>query len=140
VVLFTHSLSRVMGYRSQLVLYAYYIAVAHLLRALAPPLATMAAQEAGLSGSFRAAHQRLVAHAEEVAFNDPPAGAAERLVLNQHLRRLIKYVRLSSLQRFLQQVRVSRQGIVAGHALFTAGLWSVPVVHHAAADKMHLLY
>jgi hypothetical protein len=32
-----------------------------------------------------------VANAEEVAFNDPPAGAAEEMVLNQHLRRLIRY-------------------------------------------------
>jgi hypothetical protein len=55
----------------------------------------------------RAAHQRLVAHAEEVAFNDPPAGAAEQLILNQHLQRLITFTRLSSFQRFLQQVRSS---------------------------------
>jgi hypothetical protein len=53
----------------------------------------------------RAAHQRLVAHAEEVAFNDPPAGAAEQLILNQHLQRLITFTRLSSFQRFMQQVR-----------------------------------
>ena len=32
-----------------------------------------------------------MANAEEVAFNDPPAGAAEEMVLNQHLRRLIRY-------------------------------------------------
>ncbi|KAF8072505.1 abcD2 [Scenedesmus sp. PABB004] len=104
VVLFTRSLARVMGYKSQLSLYAYYVAVAWLLRALAPPLASMTAQESALVGSFRAAHQRLVAHAEEVAFNDPPGGAAEQLVLNQHLARLITFSRLSSFQRFLQQI------------------------------------
>jgi len=54
--------------------------------------------------TLRAAHQRLVAHAEEVAFNDPPAGAAEQLILNQHLQRLITFTRLSSFQRFMQQV------------------------------------
>ncbi len=41
---------------------------------------------------------------EEVAFNDPPAGAAEQLILNQHLRRLLRYTGLSALQRGLQQV------------------------------------
>ncbi len=66
MILFTRSLSRVMGYKGQFGLYAYYIAVAWLLRTLSPPLASMAAQEAALSGSFRAAHQRLVSHAEEV--------------------------------------------------------------------------
>eukprot|EP00878_Enallax_costatus_P017707 GHUV01018603.1.p1 GENE.GHUV01018603.1~~GHUV01018603.1.p1 ORF type:complete len:717 (+),score=197.45 GHUV01018603.1:325-2475(+) len=104
VLLFTHSLSRVMGYKGQLGLYGYYVVVAWLLRALAPPLAQMTAQESALVGSFRAAHQRLVAHSEEVAFNDPPAGVAEQLILNQHLQRLITFSRLSSFQRFLQQI------------------------------------
>lgn len=53
VLLFTRSLSRVMGYKGQLGLYGYYVAVAWLLRALAPPLAQMTAQESALVGSFR---------------------------------------------------------------------------------------
>ncbi|KAG2422832.1 hypothetical protein HXX76_011647 [Chlamydomonas incerta] len=104
VVLFTRSLARTMGYRGQFMLYGYYVAVAYLLRAISPPLASMTAQEAALSGSFRAAHQRLVTCSEEVAFNDPPAGAAEQLILNQHLRRLLRYTGLSALQRGIQQV------------------------------------
>ena len=66
VVLFTRSLSKLMGYKSQLMLYAYYGACAGLLRLTSPPLAQMTAQEASLAGSFRKAHQRLGAHAEEV--------------------------------------------------------------------------
>uniref|UniRef100_A0A061SM41 ATP-binding cassette, subfamily D (ALD), member 3 n=1 Tax=Tetraselmis sp. GSL018 TaxID=582737 RepID=A0A061SM41_9CHLO len=104
IALFTRTLSRTMGYRAQLTLYAYYLGVGALLRATAPPLARMVAQESSLTASFRAAHQRLVSHAEEVAFNDPPAGAAERMILNQHLGRLLRYSHLSSLQRFFQQV------------------------------------
>ncbi|KDD75785.1 hypothetical protein H632_c500p0, partial [Helicosporidium sp. ATCC 50920] len=42
--------------------------------------------------------------AEEVAFNDPPAGAAERMILNQHLWRLVRHARLSAFQVFVQQV------------------------------------
>lgn len=104
VVLFTQSLSRVMGYKGQFGLYGYYMVVAWLLRTISPPLAQFAASEANLSGAYRAAHQRLVAASEEVAFNDPPAGASEQLILDQHLRRLVRYTRLSSLQRFLQQI------------------------------------
>mmetsp|Transcript_5153 Transcript_5153/g.11220 ORF Transcript_5153/g.11220 Transcript_5153/m.11220 type:complete len:766 (-) Transcript_5153:214-2511(-) len=104
VILFTRSLSKVMGYKTQFALYGYYLVVAYVLRAMSPPLASMAAQEAALTGSFRAAHQRLVAHSEEVAFNDPPAGAAEQLILNQHLQRLVRYSGLSALQRFIQQI------------------------------------
>ena len=72
---------------SRFLLYGYYIASAFVLRALSPPLALMTAQETGLSGAFRHAHQRLVTNAEEVAFNDPPSGAAEQMILNQHLFR-----------------------------------------------------
>ena len=48
--------------------------------------------------------QRLVNNAEEVAFNDPPGGTAEKLILNRHLSHMLKHARLSALQRFFQQV------------------------------------
>ena len=57
VLLFTRSLAKSMGYRTQAGLYAYYLASAALLRALSPPLALMTAQETGLAGAFRSAHQ-----------------------------------------------------------------------------------
>lgn len=104
VALFTRSLSRLMGYKSQVMLYGYYLACAALLRVTSPPLAQLTAQEAALAGSFRGAHQRLAAHAEEVAFNDPPAGLAEQMILNQHLHRLLRHSRLSALQHFVQSV------------------------------------
>ncbi len=87
VLLFTRSLAGIMGYKNQFLLYGYYICSAFVLRAMSPPLALMTAQETGLSGAFRHAHQRLVTNAEEVAFNDPPSGAAEQMILNQHLFR-----------------------------------------------------
>jgi hypothetical protein len=67
VVLFTRALSRVMGYKRQAALYGYFAVTSQLLRLTAPPLALMTAQETALGGAFRAAHQRLVANAEEVA-------------------------------------------------------------------------
>jgi hypothetical protein len=62
VLLFTHSLSKVMGYKGQLGLYAYYVFVAWLLRAIAPPLASMTAQESALVGSFRCEDPRQPVH------------------------------------------------------------------------------
>ncbi len=104
VVLFTRSLAKLMGYRSQMMLYGYYAACAGLLRLTSPPLAQMTAQEAMLAGSFRKAHQRLGAHAEEVAFNDPPAGMAEKMILNQHLYRMLRHSRLSAFQQMVQSI------------------------------------
>ncbi len=51
-------------------------------------------------------------YSEEVAFNDPPAGGAERLILNQHLRRLLTHSKLSAFQRFVQGVRSHNPGFV----------------------------
>mmetsp|Transcript_4383 Transcript_4383/g.11917 ORF Transcript_4383/g.11917 Transcript_4383/m.11917 type:complete len:794 (+) Transcript_4383:128-2509(+) len=104
VILFTRSLSKNMGYRGQFGLYVYYMVVAYILKAMSPPMAQMTAMETALSGSFRAAHVRLVSHAEEIAFNDPPGGPAEQLILNQHLKRMLKYSRMSAFQRFIQQI------------------------------------
>lgn len=95
-----------MGFKTQFVLYGYYILTAALLRATSPPLSLMTAQETALGGALRAAHQRLVVHAEEVAFNDPPGGLTERYILNQHLGRLLRHSRLSALQQFAQQVHL----------------------------------
>lgn len=104
VILFSRSLAHLMGYRSQLMLYGYYLCCATILRKASPPLALMTAQEAALTGAFRAAHQRLVQNAEEVAFNDPPAGMAEQMILNQHLYRMLRHARLSAFQHAVQQV------------------------------------
>ena len=57
VLLFSRSLAEIMGYRAQFLLYGYYLLTAVLLRAVAPPLALITAQETGLSGALRSAHQ-----------------------------------------------------------------------------------
>eukprot|EP00899_Mesostigma_viride_P011608 jgi/Mesvir1/20448/Mv12345-RA.1 len=103
IILFTRSLARSIGYKGQFGLYLYFFLCSGILRSTSPPLALMATQEAALSGDFRSAHQRLVTNAEEVAFNDPPGGDTERLILDGHLRRLLRHARLSAFQRFIQQ-------------------------------------
>lgn len=104
VVLFTRSLSRVMGYETQGMLYAYFFLVALTLKSISPPLSLMHAQESGLSGNLRGAHHRLVSRTEEIAYNDPPAAMTEQLLLNKHLRSLLRYASLTSFQKFLQQI------------------------------------
>lgn len=50
-----------MGYKGQIALYLYYIGVANMLRAIAPPMAAMTAQESALVGAFRCADTCLTA-------------------------------------------------------------------------------
>jgi len=104
IILFTRSLSKTIGYKGQFLLYGYFLLTSSLLRSISPPLALMTAQEAALSGNFRNAHQRIVSHAEEIAFNDPPGGDTEQMILNNYLNRYICHSRLSAFQKFVQQV------------------------------------
>lgn len=43
-------------------------------------------------------------YSEEVAVNDPPGGATEELILNEHLTRYLRYVELSAVLRFFQKI------------------------------------
>ena len=134
VLLFTRSLSKTMGYRGQFALYAYYALCAVGLRATSPPLASMTAQETALAGAFRAAHQRLVVNAEEVAFNDPPAGAAEQMILNQHLWRMLRHSRLSAFQQFIQQV-LDGYFVKYGATVVALSVYAAPFLLNST-DKM----
>jgi ABC-type uncharacterized transport system fused permease/ATPase subunit len=102
LVCFTRSLARIIGYKGQAVLYSYFIVVGAALRVMSPPLGLMTAQYSSLNGDFRAAHARVTASAEEIAFNDPPAGRAEMQALNRRLDRMVTHSRLTAFQRFIQ--------------------------------------
>lgn len=129
VILFSRSLAKTIGYKGQFVLYGYFLLSSSILRAISPPLALLTAQEVALSGNFRNAHQRIVAHAEEIAFNDPPGGVTECKILNDHLHRLIWHSQLFSVQRFLQQVAdgyaVKYLASVIGLCVFAAPFYFV---------------
>lgn len=102
VIFFTRSLSRIIGYKGQAFLYSYFIIIGAVLRALSPPLGLMTAQYSSLNGDFRAAHSRVASSAEEIAFNDPPAGRAEMQALNNRLNRMVSHSRCTAFLRFIQ--------------------------------------
>jgi ABC-type uncharacterized transport system fused permease/ATPase subunit len=91
-----------LGYSRPLALFASQVFITMALRSLTPPLGKMVAREAELEGAFRAAHSRLIAHAEEVAFLR--GGDTERGILNTRLAALISTQRYHSLQRIRRSV------------------------------------
>lgn len=103
LLVFSRSLSHIIGYRGQLLLYSYFIVIGAVLRRVSPPLAKLTAQYSSLAGAFRASHSRIAATAEEVAFHDPPAGRAEMRALDSRLDDMIRHSRLTAVQRFVQQ-------------------------------------
>mmetsp|Transcript_20358 Transcript_20358/g.82203 ORF Transcript_20358/g.82203 Transcript_20358/m.82203 type:complete len:615 (-) Transcript_20358:1440-3284(-) len=102
IIIFTRSISKVIGWRGQVTLYGYFIICSMFLRGISPPLGLMTAQESSLSGNLRTSHARVKANAEEIAFNDPPGGDAERRSLDSWLKKLLRHMTLSSFQRFVQ--------------------------------------
>ncbi|KAH7315984.1 hypothetical protein KP509_21G072900 [Ceratopteris richardii] len=119
IVLFTRSLARTIGYKGQLLLYGYFVLCSIFLRTVSPPLALMATQEASLSGNFRNAHQRKLL---KIAYNDPPGGEIERMILNNHLYRMMQHSQLSAAQRFLQQWFLSIDGYLVKYTASVVGL------------------
>lgn len=103
VIVFSRSLSRIIGYKGQIGLYVYFIVVGTFLRRVSPPLGRMTSEWSSLSADLRTAHHRIAASAEEIAFNDPPAGRAEMMSLNSRLDRMICHSRYTVVQRFIQQ-------------------------------------
>jgi ABC-type uncharacterized transport system fused permease/ATPase subunit len=91
-----------LGFSRPLALFGSQIFITLALRSLTPPLGKMVAREAELEGNLRAAHSRLIAHAEEVAFL---RGAdTERGILNSRLTSLISTQRYHNLQRIRRSV------------------------------------
>lgn len=103
VLVFSRSLGQMIGYKGQAALYAYFIIIGGVLRRMSPPLGKMTAEFASLSADLRSAHHRVATSAEEVAFNDPPAGRAEMIALNSRMDTMVKHSRLTVIQRFIQQ-------------------------------------
>ncbi|KAJ7583528.1 ABC transporter transmembrane region 2-domain-containing protein [Mycena floridula] len=90
LVLFTSQLSKSLGVRGTILLFANYYATVAILRAVTPAFGRLAAVEARLEGEYRAGMGRVGREAEEVAFYD--GGARERDILTRAYMKLIKHV------------------------------------------------
>jgi hypothetical protein len=120
-----------LGYSRPLTLFATQVAFITALRGLTPGLGKMVAREAELEGNFRAAHSRLIAHAEEVAFLR--GGDTERGILNARLTALIGAQRIHSLQRIRRSVT---ENIGKFQSLLVGGWFvHIPFLARAAASE-----
>ncbi|KAF8156895.1 ABC transporter transmembrane region 2-domain-containing protein [Crassisporium funariophilum] len=90
LLLFTSQLSRSLGVRGTVLLFANYYATVAILRAVTPAFGRLAATEAKLEGEYRAGMGRVGREAEEIAFYD--GGAREKDILTKAYMRLIKHV------------------------------------------------
>lgn len=138
ITIFSRSLARIIGYKGQISLYAYFIIIGAILRRISPPLGRMTAEYASLSADLRTAHHRIASSAEEVAFNDPPAGRAEMMALNTRLDRMVAHSRLTVVQRFVQQCFdgyfVKYTASIIGLVIFALPLYYTPESQRSATN------
>jgi len=100
VVLSTYRMGQHMGYTGLGVLYAYFFVSGGLVRALSPNFPRWIAEGQKREGEFRAAHSRLIANAEEVAFLG--GSAREREILDERLQGVTLFERYYNLLQFRQ--------------------------------------
>lgn len=67
MVIFTSQLSRSLGFRGTVLMFANYYATAWILRAATPAFGKLATVERGLEGEFRTGMGRVARESEEVA-------------------------------------------------------------------------
>lgn len=138
VIVFSRSLARIIGYKTQIGLYGYFIIMGSILRAISPPLGRMTAEYASLNADFCTSHHRVATHAESIAFNDPPSGRAEMQALNVRIERTVTHSALSVFQRFVQQCVdgyfVKYTASIIGLIIFAIPLYYTPVTQRAATN------
>jgi len=97
VVILSHSLSQLMGFRNLLGFFAFFGVSAQWLRFVMPPFAELTAEGQKLEGEFRSHHSRLISHSEEIAFYG--GAQREKEITDSSFRSLVK---LSSFHHLLQ--------------------------------------
>ena len=90
MVIFTAQLSRGLGTKGTVLLFATYYVTAGILRAVTPAFGRLAAVEAMLEGEYRAGMNRVGRESEEIAFYN--GGAREQSILWNAYLRLVKHI------------------------------------------------
>ncbi|KLO16094.1 hypothetical protein SCHPADRAFT_823580 [Schizopora paradoxa] len=88
--IFTAQLSRTLGFRGTVLLFANYYLTVKILRAVTPAFGRLAAVEAMLEGEYRTGMNRIGRESEEVAFYN--GGARERSILWMAYSRLVRHI------------------------------------------------
>jgi len=103
VVLSTHRMSGNMGFQGLFILYSYFLLSGTVVRSFSPPFPRLIAHQQVLEGNFRRAHNRIISHAEEIAFLE--GSEREKIILNEGIHEVSAF----GLHYFLLQFK---QGIM----------------------------
>lgn len=68
IILFSRKLANIMTYKGPLLMISWYLLSGYLIKLLSPAFGRLVAEGLRREGAFRAGHQRLIQHSEEIAF------------------------------------------------------------------------
>ena len=124
IILFSRRLSQTIGLKAPLLMGFWYLVCGFIIKAVTPSFGRLMAKIMNLEGIFRAGHQRILTHSEEVAFLR--GSSNEKSLLNQKLGALLKILKKDAKLRFYMGILDS---VLIKYGAFTLGnaLLAVPV-------------
>eukprot|EP01116_Phalansterium_solitarium_P019780 TRINITY_DN5655_c0_g1_i2.p1 TRINITY_DN5655_c0_g1~~TRINITY_DN5655_c0_g1_i2.p1 ORF type:complete len:522 (+),score=122.56 TRINITY_DN5655_c0_g1_i2:114-1679(+) len=98
VALFTRRLIDINGWQGPLMMYAYFVVSAILKKYILPSMGRFTARQSELEGTYRTAHQRVIASAEEIAFFN--GAEKEKTIVNSLFINLFRHSSYFELVKF----------------------------------------
>ena len=68
IIMFTKKLSGLLGFEGPMVVFAWYIFTAIVMKQITPPFGKMMAKLSNIEGEYRSHHFDVLSHSEEIAF------------------------------------------------------------------------
>lgn len=90
IVLFSRRLSELVGAQGPLSVILYYVMSGFIIRMISPQFGKLTAEAQKLEGDFRYCHNRLIMHAEEIAFYG--GHDREKSIINQKFSSIVKHM------------------------------------------------
>lgn len=102
IILFSRKLAELVGYEGPLLVFAWYFISGIIIRFISPPFGKLTAIEQKMEGEYRAKHNDLINHSEEIAFYN--GSTWEKNQIDGKFRDLIKHIKDVMYRRFLMGI------------------------------------
>lgn len=124
IILFSRRLSQTIGYKSPLLMALWYVLAGFVIKKVTPSFGRLMASIMMEEGNFRAGHQRILNHNEEIAFLR--GTDTEHQYLNNKLEKLLTILKKDANLRFYMGIMDS---VLIKYGAFTLGtsLLAIPV-------------
>jgi ATP-binding cassette subfamily D (ALD) protein 3 len=133
IILFSRKLAELVGYEGPAMIFGWYFISGVIIRFISPPFGKLTAVEQKLEGEYRAKHNELLNHSEEVAFYN--GHIWEKTKINNKFFELYKHILYVLYKRFLMGIYDSM--LVKYGALFVGyAILGLPIFGPRSAEYL----